>query len=148
MTWRDTALTRLLGIELPIVQAPLSGGPSTPALAAAVSEAGGLGSLGVAYLGARVAVTVASPRRHAATSLPVLPAGGIMDGRVIAEDLADVPLPHPALNALTRDIRRRAAELGRADLLSLWAGTGVARIRDLGAADLVRTPSPPRPRRR
>ncbi len=27
-----------------IVQAPMAGGPSTPALAAAVSEAGGLGS--------------------------------------------------------------------------------------------------------
>ena len=29
----------------PIVQAPMAGGPSTPALAAAVSDAGGLGFL-------------------------------------------------------------------------------------------------------
>ena len=36
--------------ELPIVQAPMAGGPSTPALAAAVSEAGGLGFLGAGYL--------------------------------------------------------------------------------------------------
>jgi nitronate monooxygenase len=36
-------------IELPIVQAPLAGGPSTPALAAAVSEAGGLGFLAAGY---------------------------------------------------------------------------------------------------
>ena len=35
---------------LPIVQAPMAGGPDTPALAAAVSNAGGLGSLGCAYL--------------------------------------------------------------------------------------------------
>jgi nitronate monooxygenase len=41
-----TRLTELLGIRLPIVQAPMAGGPSTPALAAAVSNAGGLGSLG------------------------------------------------------------------------------------------------------
>jgi nitronate monooxygenase len=34
----------------PIVQAPLAGGPSTPALAAAVSEAGGLGFLAAGYL--------------------------------------------------------------------------------------------------
>ena len=34
----------------PIVLAPLGGGPSTPALAAAVSEAGGLGTLAGAYL--------------------------------------------------------------------------------------------------
>jgi nitronate monooxygenase len=33
----------------PIVQAPLAGGPSTPALAAAVSEAGGLGFLATGY---------------------------------------------------------------------------------------------------
>lgn len=47
--WRDTRLTRLLGIDLPIVGAPLGGGPGTPELAAAVSNAGGLGSLGIAY---------------------------------------------------------------------------------------------------
>lgn len=40
---------RALGIELPIVQAPLGGVP-TNALVAAVSNAGGLGSLGAAYL--------------------------------------------------------------------------------------------------
>jgi nitronate monooxygenase len=36
-------------LEHPIVQAPLGGGPSTPALAGAVSEAGGLGFLGAGY---------------------------------------------------------------------------------------------------
>src|SRR6187551_2115011 len=36
-------------LEHPIVQAPMAGGPSTPALAAAVSEAGGLGFLGAGY---------------------------------------------------------------------------------------------------
>ena len=48
--WRDTAWTRLLGVELPIVLAPLAGGPSTPELVAAVSDAGGLGTLGAGYL--------------------------------------------------------------------------------------------------
>ena len=41
---------RRLGIEHPIVQAPMGGGPSTPELVAAVSNAGGLGSLGAPYL--------------------------------------------------------------------------------------------------
>src|SRR5579885_2377227 len=41
---------RRLGVELPIVQAPMGGGPSTPELVAAVSNAGGLGSLGAPYL--------------------------------------------------------------------------------------------------
>lgn len=36
-------------LDLPIVQAPLAGGPSTVALAAAVSEAGGLGFLAAGY---------------------------------------------------------------------------------------------------
>lgn len=41
---------RRLGLRVPVVQAPMAGGISTPELAAAVSEAGGLGSLGAAYL--------------------------------------------------------------------------------------------------
>lgn len=40
---------RDLGIKHPIIQAPMAGGPSTPELVAAVSNAGGLGSLGSAY---------------------------------------------------------------------------------------------------
>ena len=40
----------MLGIRLPIILAPMAGGPGTPELAAAVSNAGGLGSLGGAYL--------------------------------------------------------------------------------------------------
>jgi nitronate monooxygenase len=43
-------LLKLLGIEHPIIQGPMAGGPSTPELVAAVSNAGGLGSLGAAYL--------------------------------------------------------------------------------------------------
>jgi nitronate monooxygenase len=49
MTLRfDTAFCRLVGIDLSIVQAPV-GGVSTPALAAAVSEAGGLGTLSITW---------------------------------------------------------------------------------------------------
>jgi nitronate monooxygenase len=44
-----TALCDHLGMRLPIIQAPMAGGTSTPALAAAVAEAGALGSLGFAY---------------------------------------------------------------------------------------------------
>lgn len=43
-------LLNVLGVECPIIQGPLGGGPSTPELVAAVSNAGGLGSLGAAYL--------------------------------------------------------------------------------------------------
>ena len=47
--WQTEAVERL-GISLPIVAAPMGGGPSTPALVAAVSDAGGLGSLAGGYL--------------------------------------------------------------------------------------------------
>ena len=43
-------LTNLLGIEHPIIQAGMAGGATTPELVAAVSEAGGLGTLGAAYM--------------------------------------------------------------------------------------------------
>ncbi|HET8683936.1 MAG TPA: nitronate monooxygenase [Micromonosporaceae bacterium] len=50
MPWYDTPLARRLGLRLPIVAAPMAGGPSTPHLAAAVSAAGGLGSVAGAML--------------------------------------------------------------------------------------------------
>ncbi len=43
-------LVVLLGIEVPIVQAPI-GNAATPALAAAVSNAGGLGMLSLSWSG-------------------------------------------------------------------------------------------------
>ena len=46
----QTVLTQRLGLAHPIIQAPMAGGGDTPALVAAVSEAGGLGSIGAAYL--------------------------------------------------------------------------------------------------
>jgi NAD(P)H-dependent flavin oxidoreductase YrpB (nitropropane dioxygenase family) len=38
------------GLTIPVVQAPMAGGPTTPELVAAVSNAGGLGSLAVEYV--------------------------------------------------------------------------------------------------
>jgi nitronate monooxygenase len=44
--WNDTAFTARVGVRYPIVQGPFGGGASSVALAAAVSNAGGLGSFG------------------------------------------------------------------------------------------------------
>lgn len=64
------------------------------------------------------------------------PARGIRNR--ITEDLAAADLPvYPVMNALTRELRRAAARVGRSDLLSLWAGQGVAAGRELPAAQLV-----------
>jgi nitronate monooxygenase len=56
--------------DLPVVGAPLAGGPSTPALAAAVSEAGGLGFLAAGYKPAATVETELEELR-ALTSRPV-----------------------------------------------------------------------------
>ena len=50
-SWPDSRLCDLLGIEVPIVQAPMAGF-STPDMALAVRDAGGLGSLACAPLDA------------------------------------------------------------------------------------------------
>ncbi len=44
----DTAFCRLVGIDIPVIQAPI-GGLAVPELAAAVSEAGGLGMVSVTW---------------------------------------------------------------------------------------------------
>ncbi|MGZ8198458.1 MAG: nitronate monooxygenase, partial [Burkholderiales bacterium] len=44
-----TLLCDKLGIRLPVIQAPMAGGVTTPELVAAVSAAGALGSFGCAY---------------------------------------------------------------------------------------------------
>lgn len=46
----QTALTDKLGIQHPLIQAPMAGGITTPELVAAVSNSGGLGSLGAGYM--------------------------------------------------------------------------------------------------
>lgn len=48
--WPTTELTKLLDIQLPIIQAPMAGGATTVELVANVSNAGGLGSLGAGYM--------------------------------------------------------------------------------------------------
>jgi len=61
-------LTELLGIEHPILQAPM-GGEATPAMAAAVSNAGGLGGIGCSYMSLDE-ITAAVEAIRAATDKP------------------------------------------------------------------------------
>src|SRR3954471_10340394 len=46
----NTKLCEILGIDYPIIQAGMAGGPTTVELVASVSNAGGLGTLGAAYM--------------------------------------------------------------------------------------------------
>src|SRR6266702_6567962 len=49
---KDTMSTfcETFGMTIPVVQAPMAGGPTTPEMVAAVSNSGGIGSLGAEYL--------------------------------------------------------------------------------------------------
>lgn len=67
--WPDRRIQELLGIELPIIQAPMAGA-NLSAMAIAVAEAGGLGSLPCAMLSAdQFRTEFATIRRH--TSRPI-----------------------------------------------------------------------------
>ena len=66
-------------------------------------------------------------------------ARGLANEFIAAVDArADVILPYPAQNQLTRAMRLAAGQKGDAECLSLWAGQGVARVRQLAAGELVR----------
>jgi nitronate monooxygenase len=104
-----TLLTQRLGLTHPIIQAPMAGGGDTPQLVAAVSEAGGLGSIGAAYLTpdqiAETARTVRSlsSRPFAVnlfapvTRLPAADARRAVDR--VAPFFAELGLPAPAMPA-------------------------------------------------
>jgi nitronate monooxygenase len=117
---RPSLLSRL-GIPHPILAAPMAGGPSTPELVAAVSGAGGLGSLGAAYLSAD-ALVEACRKVRALTDRPFgvnLFAGGYPDrfdgdGRaaleVVSAAHAALELPPPALPPVPPDPFREQLE--------------------------------------
>lgn len=110
----SAGLLKRLGIEHPLVLAPMGGGPGTPELVAAVSNAGGLGSLAAAYLTPEE-MTQAIARIRALTDRPFcvnLFAGGYeTESRVapgpmlalLAEVHAGLGLPPPTLPVVPPD---------------------------------------------
>ena len=99
---------RNLGVEYPIIQAPMAGGPNTPELVAAVCNSGGMGSIGAAYLKPDQMLRDIE-RIRSLTNKPFnvnLFAGGYdaeshADGRAMLAVLADIhqalALPPPAM---------------------------------------------------
>jgi nitronate monooxygenase len=67
--WQNNRITKLFGIDLPIIQAPMAGA-TTPEMVIAASEAGGLGSLPAA-LYALEQLRAALDQIRAATSKPI-----------------------------------------------------------------------------
>ncbi|HEU4560160.1 MAG TPA: nitronate monooxygenase [Longimicrobium sp.] len=109
----DNAFLRRLGIEHPIIAAPMGGGPSTPELVAAVSNAGGMGSLAGAYL-APEQIADEIRRVRALTSRPFavnLFAGGYHTGfgdpapmlTLMREVHQELGLPEPSVSPVPPD---------------------------------------------
>ena len=109
----QTALTRRLGLEHPLIQAPMAGGPTTVDLVAAVSEAGGLGSFGAAYDPPEKIVEQAAQLRARTTKpfginlfapLPEPPAGDPSEMvRIVSGYHQELGLPPPEPPKWTRD---------------------------------------------
>jgi nitronate monooxygenase len=110
----QTALTRRLQLDHPLIQAPLAGGGDTPALVAAVSEAGALGFVGASYLtpdqiaAAAQAVRSLTARPFginlfAPSPAPALPANARAALERLAPYFAEFGLPPPAVPAAAAD---------------------------------------------
>ncbi|WP_280238199.1 nitronate monooxygenase, partial [Nocardia abscessus] len=98
----ETCSVILDHLDVPIVLAPMAGGPSTPELTAAVAEAGGFGQLAAGYLSAadtaaRIAATRAATGKPFGVNLfvpgPATPAADLAD--YLAELGADHELGEP-----------------------------------------------------
>ncbi|MBS0393859.1 MAG: nitronate monooxygenase [Proteobacteria bacterium] len=82
----------LPSLACPIVLAPMAGGPNTPALAAAVANAGGIGSFGFAYQSPeRIAEDLAAARRLT---------GGALNANFFVFRPVEAPAPDVAARAL------------------------------------------------
>ncbi|MGG3626331.1 nitronate monooxygenase [Bacillus gobiensis] len=70
--WNDNLVTQRLKIEYPIIQAGMAGGITTPDLVAAVSNSGGLGTLGAGYMSSdEVAVNIQKIKQLTSNSFGV-----------------------------------------------------------------------------
>jgi nitronate monooxygenase len=109
----STTFTQAIGIDHPVIQAPMGGANATPPeLVAAVSDAGGLGFVGAAYMTpAQIEETCAGVRARTARSFGInlfapLPAATMPNDTALAVEQvarahAELELPPPGLFALT-----------------------------------------------
>lgn len=133
-------------VRLPLVAA---GAIMTPADVREMLEAGAAAvQCGTAFIPCRESAAplaykeaVLAGRGEQTTITPVIsgrPARGLRNRLIeVLERRADALPGFPRMNGLTAPLRREAGRLGRADLMSLWAGTGCHLARRLPAADLV-----------
>jgi nitronate monooxygenase len=146
-------------LEVPIVQAPLSGGPSTPELAAAVAGAGGLGFVAGGYR-TPDALRDAIARTRALTGRPFgvnlfAPTGAAADPDVVRRyaeslraeaDRAGVALGEPRFDDDAFDAKLALLAADPVGVASFTFGCPpaetIARVRETGAAAWVTVTDP------
>ena len=146
----SSEFARWLGIDHAIIQAPMAGNGSTPAMTAAVSAAGGLGSIGAAYLSldalaAEVAEVRSRTDRPFAINLfanSATPPGAEDPAPMLAliarhhEALGIDPPVLPSLPANALDAQLAAVLLHRPAVLSFTMGMlppgDIARLKEAG----------------
>ncbi len=141
------ALLQLVSSALPDVPLVATGGIATGRAVAAVLAAGAAAAqVGTALMRCPEAGTaevhrqaLARPGRTAVTrAFTGRSARGIVNA-FMREHGGAAPHAYPAVHHVTAPLRARARETGDADALHLWAGQAHELIRDLPAAELVRT---------
>ena len=138
-----TNLADRLGLRHPIIQAPMAGGADTPALVAAVSDAGGLGSIGAASLApeqiaaACAAVRAKTTRPFGINLFVPHPRPAALDMRTAVgcvapffEELGLSPPDPPQLPESNFDAQLAAALDGGASVFSFTLGLLPAAARD------------------
>ena len=144
--WHDGPLQQLLRVRYPVVQGPVGGGLSSVALAAAVSNAGGLGSFGAHALDPAGIATVVAELK-AATEHPFamnlwVPQPGESEARLSPEEFArqvdrlrpylrelDLPdPPHPASFGLDFTEQVEALLRARPPVMSFVMGIPDAQV--------------------
>jgi nitronate monooxygenase len=113
-SWSSGRLEALLGLDHPIVQGPFGGGFSTVVLAAAVADAGGLGSYGAHILSPDQIVTLVAELKKAtrqafAVNLWV-PQRGESESRAQAADVERLRPYYERLGVPEPDITQRAGQ--------------------------------------
>lgn len=118
---RHIKLTERLGIQFPIIQAPMAGGATTPELVAAISNAGGLGSLAAGYMtpieikqaikkireltNKPFAVNLFIPENHSATAEQIQKACNDINQCCVELDIENKPVAAPYAQSFEEQIK-------------------------------------------
>lgn len=142
-------LVREIVRDVPIPVIAAGGIMDGAGIVAAISLGAEAVQMGTAFLGSADAALTSAYKTALAQHLPAESTilTNVFSGRLargiynqfIAEYDGRQPLPYPVQNALTQALRKKAAQDGDAENMSLWAGQGLRLIRDISFKELAIT---------